>query len=101
MNNASSPTEKKRKHVAEYELGRTLGQGAFGKVKLGTNVFTGEQVAVKIISGDQARSKKDIMQLEREVSFTRSLLLLLFLMLSAKYSDQDEASKHREPNQSC
>lgn len=66
VNNASS-TEKKRKHVGEYELGRTLGQGAFGKVKLGTNVFTGEQVAVKIISGDQTRSKKDMLQLEREV----------------------------------
>lgn len=28
-------TEKKKKHVAEYELGPTLGEGAFGKVKLG------------------------------------------------------------------
>jgi serine/threonine protein kinase len=45
-----------------------LGEGAFGKVKLGTNIFTGEQVAVKIISGEQTRTKKDILQLEREVS---------------------------------
>lgn len=64
-------SEKKKKHVGEYELGRTLGEGAFGKVKLGTNIFTGEQVAIKIISGEQTRTKKDILQLERE----RSILI--------------------------
>jgi len=35
--------EKKRKHIGAYEIGRTLGEGAFGKVKLGTNIFTGEK----------------------------------------------------------
>jgi serine/threonine protein kinase len=45
----------------------SIGEGAFGKVKLGTNIFTGEQVAIKIISGEQTRTKKDLLQLEREV----------------------------------
>lgn len=37
--------EKKRVlHVGSYEVGRTLGNGSFGKVKLGTNVFTKEKV---------------------------------------------------------
>jgi hypothetical protein len=35
---------KKRKHVGPFALGRMVGQGAFGKVKLGTNIFTGEKV---------------------------------------------------------
>jgi serine/threonine protein kinase len=43
------------------------GEGAFGKVKLGVNVFTGQKVAVKVISADRARSQKDKLQLEREV----------------------------------
>jgi hypothetical protein len=34
----------KRKHVGPYSVGRTLGEGAFGKVKLGTNIFTSEKV---------------------------------------------------------
>ena len=34
----------KRRHVGPYELGRTLGEGAFGKVKLGTHILTNEKV---------------------------------------------------------
>lgn len=41
----SSRGEKKRVlHVGSYEVGKTLGNGSFGKVKLGTNVFTKEKV---------------------------------------------------------
>ena len=29
--------------------GKTLGEGTFGKVKLGTHVLTGEKVAIKIL----------------------------------------------------
>eukprot|EP01084_Bolivina_argentea_P314848 545370_1 len=40
----------KRKLGGRYELGRTLGVGAFGKVKCATNLKTGEQVAIKILN---------------------------------------------------
>jgi serine/threonine protein kinase len=30
--------------VGHYILGKTLGQGTFGKVKLGTHILTGEKV---------------------------------------------------------
>jgi len=52
--------------VGPYELGVTLGQGAFGKVKLGTNIFSGEKVAIKIICHSANRQPKEIQQLERE-----------------------------------
>lgn len=42
--------QPKRRHVGPYEMGRTLGEGAFGKVKLGTNIFTGEKVRTKPLS---------------------------------------------------
>lgn len=49
----SYPTrfEKKKRilHVGSYEVGKTLGHGTFGKVKLGTNVFTQEKVAIKFL----------------------------------------------------
>lgn len=45
MTNSSRGGDKKRVlHVGSYEVGKTLGNGSFGKVKLGTNVFTKEKV---------------------------------------------------------
>ncbi len=37
--------------VAKYSfsLGKTLGEGTFGKVKLATHILTGEKVAIKIL----------------------------------------------------
>lgn len=35
--------------VGNYDLGKTIGRGQFGKVKLARHVLTGEKVAVKII----------------------------------------------------
>ncbi len=32
--------------VGHYILGKSLGQGTFGKVKLGTHILTGEKVTI-------------------------------------------------------
>lgn len=32
--------------VGHYILGKSLGQGTFGKVKLGTHILTGEKVII-------------------------------------------------------
>jgi len=56
----------KRKHVGSYTLGATIGQGAFGKVKLGTDIFTAEKVAVKIIRYKNVKTEKEKRQIERE-----------------------------------
>ena len=37
------------KQIGHYILGRSIGEGTFGKVKLGTHIFTGEKVAIKIL----------------------------------------------------
>lgn len=50
--------EKKRRHIGPYELGRTLGEGAFGKVKLGTNIFTGEKVRLHSLPGAEGRARE-------------------------------------------
>jgi serine/threonine protein kinase len=36
--------------VGHYILGKSLGQGTFGKVKLGTHILTGEKVSMEFIS---------------------------------------------------
>jgi 5'-AMP-activated protein kinase catalytic alpha subunit len=33
--------------VGHYILGKTLGEGTFGKVKLGTHILTGEKVSLR------------------------------------------------------
>ncbi|OAY62092.1 CBL-interacting serine/threonine-protein kinase 9 [Manihot esculenta] len=57
-----------RTRVGKYELGRTLGEGTFAKVKFAKNVETGENVAIKIIDRDQILRLKMVEQLKREIS---------------------------------
>ena len=40
---------KKEMQVGRYELGRTLGEGNFGKVKYAKNLDSGQSFAVKIL----------------------------------------------------
>jgi 5'-AMP-activated protein kinase catalytic alpha subunit/MAP/microtubule affinity-regulating kinase len=42
--------------VGHYLIGKTVGQGTFGSVKLGTHIHTGEAVAVKVL--DKSRIKE-------------------------------------------
>ncbi|KAI8641581.1 hypothetical protein BD408DRAFT_367923 [Parasitella parasitica] len=42
--------QKPKKCIGDYVVGKTLGKGASGRVKLGVHRHTGEQVAIKIIS---------------------------------------------------
>lgn len=39
----------REKKIGYYLLGDTIGEGTFGKVKLGTHTLTGERVAIKIL----------------------------------------------------
>ncbi|KAI8049145.1 kinase-like domain-containing protein [Gilbertella persicaria] len=45
-----SPGNRRRKDVGDYWLGKTLGRGSSGRVKVGIHKVTGEKVAIKIIS---------------------------------------------------
>lgn len=44
--------------VGKYELGRTLGEGTFAKVKYAKHVDTGEAVAIKIIDKERILKRK-------------------------------------------
>lgn len=37
-------------YLANYKLGKTLGIGSFGKVKVAEHVLTGHKVAIKILN---------------------------------------------------
>ncbi|KAL8153219.1 hypothetical protein V2J09_010979 [Rumex salicifolius] len=54
--------------VGRYELGRTLGEGNFGKVKFARNVDSGEHVAIKILDKENLFRNKMTNQIKREIS---------------------------------
>ncbi|KAK9093340.1 hypothetical protein Syun_028251 [Stephania yunnanensis] len=57
-----------RTRIGRYELGRTLGEGSFAKVKFARNVETGENVAIKILDKEKLLKHKMIGQIKREIS---------------------------------
>ncbi|KAG8100740.1 hypothetical protein GUJ93_ZPchr0013g35019 [Zizania palustris] len=57
-----------RTRVGRYDLGRTLGEGTFAKVKFARNVDSGENVAIKILDKEKVLKHKMIAQIKREIS---------------------------------
>ncbi len=57
-----------RTRVGRYELGRTLGEGTFAKVKFARNIETGENFAIKILDKEKVLKHKMITQIKREIS---------------------------------
>ncbi|KAL4368195.1 hypothetical protein GQ457_05G027250 [Hibiscus cannabinus] len=66
MPNRTSAASKTR--VGKYELGRTLGEGSFAKVKFARNLETEENVAIKIVDKEKVMKHKMIGQIKREIS---------------------------------
>jgi len=48
--------------VGKYELGKTLGEGTFAKVKIARHVETGESVAIKVLDKDKILKHKMVEQ---------------------------------------
>ncbi|XP_029119892.2 CBL-interacting protein kinase 9 isoform X5 [Elaeis guineensis] len=64
----SSAAVGARTRVGKFELGRTLGEGTFAKVKFARNVQTGDSVAIKILDKDQVLRHKMVELIKREIS---------------------------------
>eukprot|EP00826_Nyctotherus_ovalis_P049724 TRINITY_DN6028_c0_g1_i8.p1 TRINITY_DN6028_c0_g1~~TRINITY_DN6028_c0_g1_i8.p1 ORF type:complete len:580 (+),score=128.01 TRINITY_DN6028_c0_g1_i8:153-1892(+) len=58
---------QRHKSLGHYVLGKTIGEGTFGKVKVGTHVLTGEKVAVKILEKDRVVDTSDVERVSREI----------------------------------
>jgi 5'-AMP-activated protein kinase catalytic alpha subunit len=52
-------------------IGKTIGEGTFGKVKLGTHNLTGEKVAVKILEKHKIVEDVDVVRVTREIKILK------------------------------
>ncbi|XP_057974214.1 CBL-interacting serine/threonine-protein kinase 8 isoform X2 [Malania oleifera] len=57
--------------VGKYELGRTIGEGTFAKVKFAQNTETGESVAMKVLDRGTIIKHKMVDQIKREISIMK------------------------------
>ncbi|XP_057550846.1 CBL-interacting serine/threonine-protein kinase 24-like isoform X1 [Amaranthus tricolor] len=59
------------RRVGKYELGRTIGEGTFAKVKFAINTETGESVAVKVLAKTTILKHRMVDQIKREISIMK------------------------------
>ncbi|CAN6442373.1 unnamed protein product [Victoria cruziana] len=57
--------------VGKYEVGRTVGEGTFAKVKFAKNTETGEGVAMKVLAKSSILKHKMVDQIKREISIMK------------------------------
>ncbi|CAH2079999.1 unnamed protein product [Thlaspi arvense] len=62
---------KKMRRVGKYEVGRTIGEGTFAKVKFARNTDTGENVAIKIMAKSTILKHRMVDQIKREISIMK------------------------------
>ncbi|XP_057980385.1 CBL-interacting serine/threonine-protein kinase 9 isoform X2 [Malania oleifera] len=59
--------------VGKYEIGKTLGEGSFAKVKCAKNVETGDIVAIKVLDRHQVLRHEMVEQIKREISTMKEI----------------------------
>ncbi|XXG50707.1 hypothetical protein AAC387_Pa02g4656 [Persea americana] len=59
---------KVKRRVGKYEVGRTIGEGTFAKVKFARNSETQEPVALKILDREKVLKHKMVEQISREIA---------------------------------
>lgn len=57
--------------VGSSHLGNDLGEGTFGKVKLGVHMPSKERVAVKILEKEKIQDESDIERITREIQILK------------------------------
>lgn len=57
--------------VGKYEIGRTIGEGTYAKVKFAQNTETGESVAMKVLDRSTIIKHKMVEQIKREITIMK------------------------------
>ncbi|MCQ2816225.1 MAG: protein kinase [archaeon] len=73
IDNFNQPYHSKLTTIGEFTLGKKLGEGTFGVVRIATHNLTGEKVAVKIIEKAKIVEKSDKSRVEKEIQILKQL----------------------------
>lgn len=63
--------KKVRRKIGKYEVGRTIGEGTFAKVKFAKHSETGESVAIKVMAKTTILKHRMVEQIKREISIMK------------------------------
>lgn len=69
----ASANQQKRQVVGQYMIGKTIGEGTFGKVKIAIHLPTGEKVAVKMLEKSKIKEPADIRRVNREIKILKKV----------------------------
>lgn len=53
--------------MGHYDVGKVIGEGTFGKVRLGTHTLTSEKVAIKVLEKERITDLADVERVVREI----------------------------------
>lgn len=66
--------DKKTKTIGQYEiLKKKLGEGTFGKVKMGRHQLSKEGVAIKVLERSRIKEEADVKRVSREIKILRRI----------------------------
>ena len=113
MNNPRNGIREKDVVVGDYIIKKTLGQGTFGKVKLGIHKPTNEKVAIKILEKSKIIEKDDEIRVTRELEMMQKFNLkspntILWILKEQggtnRYTNQDivqTTNSNNTSNENC
>lgn len=61
------------KEIGNYKIGKPIGEGTFGQVRLGEHKLTQEVVAIKILEKSKMKEQTDFERISREINILRKL----------------------------
>lgn len=70
--------KKVKRKLGKYEVGRTIGEGTFAKVKFARNTETGENVAIKVLAKSTILKHRMVEQVLRYTSL-QTLEYMLYM----------------------
>lgn len=59
--------------IGQYAVGKTIGEGTFGKVKLATHSSSSQKVAVKILEKSRIKEQADGRRVNREIKILKKV----------------------------
>ena len=89
MNNPRNGIREKDVVVGDYIIKKTLGQGTFGKVKLGIHKPTNEKVAIKILEKSKIIEKDDEIRVTRELEMMQKFNHNNVILVTEIFSNRD------------